>query len=169
MHNPLFKEDNVSLSITNSQTSSNNQINPHSNEILNRLNNSQYIKLEFPKKKGFLDMNYIILNTFNIYTLTSINDEHSTEGNKTFLFQATIILNSYCDDNSIICRTDSSPETASDYFCRYLIKGTPYCENCANEFRTCCNDSILSPMTLEIAPNKFDINQINYENFIWFN
>ena len=162
MHNPLFKEDNVSLSITNSQTSSNNQINPHSNEILNRLNNSQYIKLEFPKR-GCAEM-CNILNTFNIYTLTSINDEHSTEGNKTFLFQGKIKpRNCVWEEVSIECKTGSSPETANDYFCRYLIKGKTYCGNFNDNCKLCCSDLILNPMTLEIAPSKFDENQSNYE------
>jgi hypothetical protein len=149
MYTPFSNEENVNIqtSILKMQTPLNNQINPQINEMLNLLNNCQYVKLEFP------ELCFIILNTFNLYTLSSIKDESSTESHKTFLFQAKMKpIKCICDEISIECKTGLTPETANDYFCKYFIKS-----------KTFCNDQILYPMTLEIAPSIFEENESNYE------
>jgi len=51
MYTPFSNEENVNIqtSILKMQTPLNNQINPQINEMLNLLNNCQYVKLEFPE------------------------------------------------------------------------------------------------------------------------
>lgn len=65
MYTPFSNEENVNIqtSILKMQTPLNNQINPQINEMLNLLNNCQYVKLEFP------ELCFIILNTFNLYII----------------------------------------------------------------------------------------------------
>ena len=158
MYTPFSNEENVNIqtSILKMQTPLNNQINPQINEMLNLLNNCQYVKLEFP------ELCFIILNTFNLYTLSSIKDESSTESHKTFLFQAKMKpIKCICDEISIECKIGLTPETANDYFCKYFIKSKTCCQSICR--KTFCNDQILNPMTLEIAPSLFEENESNDE------
>ena len=99
--------------------------------MLNLLNNCQYVKLEFP------ELCFIILNTFNLYTLSSIKDESSTESHKTFLFQAKMKpIKCICDEISIECKTGLTPETANDYFCKNFIKSKTCCQSICRKIST---------------------------------
>ena len=66
-----------------------------------------------------------------------------------------------CDEISIECKTGLTPETANDYFCKYFIKSKTCCQSICR--KTFCNDQILNPMTLEIAPSLFEENESNDE------
>ena len=51
MYTPFLNEENVNIQtpILKTQKPLNNKINTQINEMLNILNNSQYVKLEFPE------------------------------------------------------------------------------------------------------------------------
>ena len=83
MHLPLFKDEennNIEITTTNSQTSSNLNVNIDSTDVINRLKNVPYIKLHCPP---------LIHNEnekFYITTCSSINDESPSEMNEHFYF-----------------------------------------------------------------------------------
>ena len=57
----------------------------------------------------------------------------------------------------------ANQDTADNYFCKYYIEGITYCQQCDKNCPCQCKDRIFKPMTLEIAPNKFDENQNKHE------
>jgi len=62
----------------------NNQMNRYSNDVLNKINNSPYLKIVIPQ--NCCDR----LNLLYLYSLSSINDESPNEMNETFLFKVDI-------------------------------------------------------------------------------
>ena len=154
----LEENKNIEITTTNSQTSLNLNVNIDSTEVINRLKNAPYIKLYCPSLMDNENQNY-----YYITTCSSINDESPSEMNEQFLFLIRTKFEGIWGKKEFELYTGANQDTADNYFCKYYIEGITYCQQCDKNCPCQFKDRIFKPMTLEIAPNKFDENQNKHE------